>query len=122
MTDLIDAAEDFPPAEAWAEFLSMRKKLKRPMTEYAQKLMIKKLRAYVANGQDAQAMLDQSILKGWTDVYEVKTDEPQRGAAPGFRGATRLALVDQNAANNAEAMRLLDEANFDSLRTIDECR
>lgn len=73
MTDLF---EEFPPAEVWDAFLDHRKKLKKPMTEYAERLMIKKLRAYEANGQNAQAMLEQSMIKGWLDVFPVKEDTP----------------------------------------------
>lgn len=102
MTGLFDT-EDFPPAEAWAEFKKMRKQLKKPMTAYAETLMIKRIRAYVDNGQDAQAMLDQSILHGWTNVYDVKIEQQ----ATRYNGAPRLTLVDQNAAANAEAKRRL---------------
>lgn len=97
----------------------MRKSIKRPMTAYAEKLMLKRLAAFVADGQDAEAMLNQSILNCWQNIYAVK-DEQQ--AAPRYNGAPRLALVEQNAANNLEAMRLLSLPSYDELRTIDECR
>lgn len=113
---LID--NEFPPAEAWAEFVKMRKQLKKPMTAYAEKLMLKRLRAFVDNGQDAKAMLDQSIMNSWQNIYEVKTEEAARGVAP-FRGKPVLSLVEINARNNAEAKRLLFGADYDERRTID---
>lgn len=109
-------SDEFPPKEPWAEFVKMRKQIKKPMTAYAEKLMLKRLRALVDDGQDATAMLDQSILHSWQNIYAVKTEEPQR-AAPPYRG--RPQLIEVNRANNEEAIRLLDEANFDMMRTID---
>ncbi len=112
-------AAEFPPAEAWAEFILMRKSIKKPMTAYAAQLMLKRLAAFVANGQDAQAMLEQSIMNCWQTVYEVKIEQAE---APRFNGTPRLALVDQNRANNEAACRLLDHPGYDEGRTIDECR
>lgn len=109
------APDEFPPKEPWAEFVKMRKQIKKPMTAYAEKLMLKRLRALVDDGQDATAMLDQSILGCWQNVYAVKTEEPQH-VAPVFRG--RPQLIEVNRANSEEAIRLLDQANFDMLRTI----
>ena len=110
--------DEFPPAEAWAEFVKMRKQIKKPLTAYAEKLMLKRLRAMVDNGQHAKSVLDQSIMNSWQNIYEVKTEQ----ATAGRYNAPKLALVDQQQANSAEAMRLLDQANFDAMRTIDEAR
>jgi hypothetical protein len=66
---------DWIPAEAWAEFKRMRKSIRKPMTEYAESLMIKRLKGFVDAGQDAQAILDQSIVHCWQTVYELKVEE-----------------------------------------------
>lgn len=105
------SAAEFPPAEAWAEFIAMRKRIKKPMTAYAEKLMLKRLAAFVVNGEDAEAVLNQSIRLGWQDVYAVKDEQQAQPAAP-FRGRPQLSLVDQNRANNAEAVRLLGQPMF----------
>lgn len=71
---------DFPPAEAWAEFKRMRKGLRKPMTPYAEGLMLNRLRKLVDEGQDAQAMLDQSIMQCWQNVYPVRVEQKQQQA------------------------------------------
>lgn len=65
------------PIEAWLAFVDMRKKIKKPMTDHAMKLMIGKLEKMKAAGQDIQAVLEQSITKSWSDVYEIKVAQPQ---------------------------------------------
>ena len=54
-------------------FVEMRKKIKKPMTDYAFKLLLNKLEK-LSNGFDGNKMLilNQSILNGWQDVYELK--------------------------------------------------
>jgi uncharacterized protein YdaU (DUF1376 family) len=55
--------------ELWSEFLAHRKKLRKPMTEYAQKLMFKKLAWAKDNGQNPTHLLKNAMLKGYQDVY-----------------------------------------------------
>lgn len=69
---------DFIPVEAWAEFKRMRKSIKKPMTDYAEQLMIKRIKGFVDAGQDAQAILDQSIMNCWQTVYELKVEEVRK--------------------------------------------
>lgn len=111
-----DALPDWLPLEAWQAFLDMRKKIKKPATDYAQKLLIKKLGAFHANEMDPAAILNQSIMNGWQDLYALK----DQGVARGFDSSSgrqvrvgRPSTADMNAANNAEALRLLDRPNFD---------
>lgn len=69
---LIDELPDFIPSEAWAAYLEMRKSIKKPPTEYAVKLIFKRLAAMKQAGQNIGAVLEQSIINNWTDVYPVK--------------------------------------------------
>lgn len=69
------ALPDGFPLEAWMAFVDMRKKIKKPMTDHAMKLMIGKLEKMKAAGQDIQAVLEQSITKSWSDVYDVKEQQ-----------------------------------------------
>lgn len=106
------AAEPLPawlPVDAWHAFLDMRKKIKKPATEYAQKLLLKKLAAFYANDLDPGVILNQSIVSGWQDLYAPK--EPTTARASGY--FKQLAPADANEANNAEALRLLSRPNFD---------
>jgi hypothetical protein len=76
---LISDLPNFIPEEHWNEYLEMRKKIKKPATEFAKKLLIKKLIDFYTNGQDLEKVLEQSIIKNWTDLYEVK-EEMHRSA------------------------------------------
>lgn len=108
---------EWVPAEAWADFAEMRKVMKKPLTAGAVKVAIKALRKMIDDGQDLEAVLEQSTLHCWLGLFPVKGTQVNmavRGRPP------QLTLVDQNTANNAEALRLLDAANYDSLRTINE--
>lgn len=112
----VDALPAWLPIEAWTAFLDMRKKIKKPATEYAQKLLIKKLAAFYANDLDPGVILNQSIVNGWQDLYAPKEPSTARVTF----GAGRAPVADQNRANNDEALRLLAQPNFDDMRTIDE--
>lgn len=56
----------------WGDFLEMRNKLRKPATTRAQELILKKLHRYSID--TAVAMLEQSIVKSWQDVFEVKQE------------------------------------------------
>jgi uncharacterized protein YdaU (DUF1376 family) len=56
----------------WNDFVEMRKKLKKPMTDRAVKLMLSKLETMKNKGIDTSEVLQKSILANWSDVYEPK--------------------------------------------------
>lgn len=62
---------DWMPLETWEAYLAMRKKIKKPPTDYAIKLLIDKLTKFKANGQDVKKVLEKSITSGWQDVFEI---------------------------------------------------
>lgn len=63
---------DWMPVEAWAAFLEMRKKIKKPPTDRAIELLIAKLEKFKVNGQSVQAVLEKSITNNWQDVFEIQ--------------------------------------------------
>jgi hypothetical protein len=63
---------DWIPSDTWSAFIEMRKKIKKPPTNYALKLIIDKLVKFRANGQDVKQILEKSITSGWQDVFEIK--------------------------------------------------
>ena len=63
------------PIDTWLAFVDMRKKLKKPMTDHAMELMIKMLNKMKDAGQDIKEVLEQSITKSWSDVYELKQQQ-----------------------------------------------
>ncbi|MEN9671037.1 MAG: hypothetical protein RL018_1314 [Pseudomonadota bacterium] len=67
---------DWMPLETWEAFLAMRKRIKKPPTDYAMKLLIDKLAKFKANGQNIQAVLEKSITSSWQDVFEINERQP----------------------------------------------
>jgi uncharacterized protein YdaU (DUF1376 family) len=61
----------------WNDFVEMRKKLKKPMTDRAVNLMISKLETMKNKGIDTSAVLQKSIVSDWIDVYEPKVQTQQ---------------------------------------------
>ena len=67
--------EDF--CVAFNEYLEMRQKIKKPATKRAEELILKKLNGIV-DVNTAIAMLEQSIVNSWQDVYPLKVDFQQK--------------------------------------------
>ncbi len=112
------------PLEPWEAFLAMRIKIKKPATDYAQKLIIKKLEYFMQEGMPPADVLEQSILKGWQDVFELKTQPraaaQQSGSWPfpaSSQGRVPRAQQQQQANEDALA-RLAGIPDFDP-NTID---
>lgn len=59
-------------AEVWAAFQELRKKLKAPLTSRAIKNIIEELAKLKDQGQDPNAVLDQSITRGWRGVFPLR--------------------------------------------------
>lgn len=59
-------------AQTWAEFEKMRKKMRKPLTDYARKLALLKLRLiYEQHGDHPTDVLEQSILCGYQGLFPV---------------------------------------------------
>lgn len=83
------ALPDWIPADAWDGFVEMRKALRKVMTPNAKELMLHKLVRLREAGQDARAVLEQSIARSWTDLYPVKDEQ-----RPVQRNGTRPTALD----------------------------
>jgi hypothetical protein len=55
-------------------FAEHRKKLKKPMTDYAKKLLLGKLKKLGHTEEEQIAILNQSIENGWQGIFELKAD------------------------------------------------
>lgn len=55
-------------------FIEFRKGLKKPMTDYAVELLLKKLDEMADSVPEKIAILNQSMLKGWQDIYPLKAE------------------------------------------------
>ena len=69
------------------EFIKMRKLIKKPMTDYALKLLINRLEGFTKDPQAQVEILKTSIRNNWQDIYELKAEQqrsqPQRAQASG---------------------------------------
>ncbi len=71
-TEVAFVVPDWIPKETWDEFLEMRKRIKKPPTDYAKKLLVAKLDKFRSVGQDVKQVLEKSITSSWQDVFEIK--------------------------------------------------
>lgn len=78
------------PIPAWENYLAMRKKKRTPTTDRAVEMIIAEVTKLRAAGHDPAAAIDQSTLKGWTEIYAPKAANGN-GAAPHAIERTNLA-------------------------------
>lgn len=64
-------APDWLPLDIWEQFREHRKSMKSKMTPTAERLIMKKLEAFRSEGQSVEAILAQSIERGWKGVFAV---------------------------------------------------
>lgn len=70
------------PLEQWNGFLEMRKRIKAPLTERAQRLSIGELEKLKASGNDPGAVLDQSTMKNWRGLFALNRNGNGRSNQP----------------------------------------
>jgi hypothetical protein len=66
---------EWMPLNEWEAFKQMRVKAKKPMTPYAERLVIGKLEKFKQKGHDPAYLLNQSTINNWQDIYEPKGDK-----------------------------------------------
>ena len=64
------------------DFIEMRKKIRKPMTERAIQIMLKKLDGLAKDETTKIAILEQSTERGWLSVYPLKKDKPSQKQPP----------------------------------------
>jgi hypothetical protein len=85
---------DWIPGEAWSDFVSHRKSIRKPLTPKAAELAIRTLDELRAKGQHPTAVIEQSIAAGWTGLFPLKTNPGVAHETPG-----RLSAADRVRAN-----------------------
>lgn len=108
------AGDDKALSDALTAFTAMRKQIKAPMTDRAKSMMAKRL-TELSGGDHASmiAILDQSTVHCWKDVYELKGQAVKTNKLQGGQFAPQLddaALVKQNANR---MIKFLDELRRD---------
>jgi len=100
---------DWIPADAWAGYVEMRKKIKKVMTPRAEAMQIKTLEEFRDAGYDVAEILDNSTMNNWTSLYQPKE---KVGSAKGK--LPQLGKQGQATADNAQQW-LNDHAMDDTL-------
>jgi hypothetical protein len=63
---------DWLPTKEWEEFKQHRKSIKKPMNPLSEKKLILKLERLKNNGCNIVEILNESIMNGWSGVFEIK--------------------------------------------------
>jgi hypothetical protein len=106
---------DWLPATAWDDWHAFRNS-RKGWTTKARELSLATLTKLHAKGHDPTAVIEQSIERGWTGLFEIKTDT---GNAHGnFQPGRKLSAVEQveQAIQNRRARESL--AHVDPVATL----
>lgn len=90
------AGESENVQEALRAFVEMRAKMRKPMTDKAKELLLKKLNDF-SGGDDSMKvhLLEQSIEHGWQSVYPSNEKEGQRGRNTGYSRTNKRSPEDE---------------------------
>ena len=55
--------------ELLEDFESHRKEIKKPLTDRAKKILIRKLKALSSEGYDVNILLEDAIINGWQSIW-----------------------------------------------------
>ena len=77
--------------ELFSAFIQMRAEIKHPLTQAGQKLAIRALMRLHNDGWDCNASLEDSTLKSYRGLFEVRRIEKEKGADPA------LAKIENDA-------------------------
>ena len=73
--------EDKELRDTFKAFVEMRLKQRKPMTDYAKTLLVKRLRTLATDRQGWIAILNQSIENSWQSVYPLHNDRNSSGSS-----------------------------------------
>lgn len=74
------------PKSVMADFRAHRRKIKKPMTERAEQLILTKLEKLLAEGHDPAAVVEQSIENGWAGVFPIREERDGKRNRDSGRG------------------------------------
>jgi len=107
-TEVAFVLPDWIPLETWTAFLEMRKRIKKPATEFAKKLIVGKLEKFKSQGQDVIAILEKSITSGWQDVFEIKEN---KSFAQQAADVARTTVPAQNTGRDPVLLKIEADRN-----------
>lgn len=92
--------------ETFNEFRKMRNTIKKPMTDRAIELMIKKLERMTADPLKKQKILEQSITHCWQDIYELKNEAAAQKKPQNMFNSFPQRELDEEYFANLERKKL----------------
>ena len=78
----------------WDDYIEHRKSLRKPLSETAAKLVVRKLKSFAEQGMDATAVLEQSIENGWAGVFAIKDGGHRNESKRLHRNRTTTRAID----------------------------
>lgn len=63
---------DWMPADDWNAYVEMRQKIRKPMTDHAKDLAVKKLARFRDAGEDPAELLQAATLGSWQGIYSLR--------------------------------------------------
>lgn len=66
---------EWMPKDVWNSFRKMRIKIKKPMTEDAERLNIKKLERWYFEGHDPVSIIQNSVMNSWQGLFPPKEEK-----------------------------------------------
>ena len=83
-------------------FMEFRKSIKKPMTDHAVSLLIKKLNGMTTYIPEQIEIINQSIMNGWQGVFPLKNEQAQVVRNTGYHKQTKAEELDQFYAMAAQ--------------------
>ena len=93
--------------KAWKDFKEMRKKIKKPMTEKAEEMLLLLLDKLSNDEKIQVAILNQSIFHCWQSVYKLKNNPADDEAQPKWEKKEVPKLTPEQAERNKRKMKEL---------------
>ena len=88
------------PAQAWADWHAFRN-TRKGWTSKARELSLLTLTKLRTKGHDPTAVIEQSIERGWTGLFELKTDQQNANRTPS-RNLSAIERVEQAIADRLD--------------------
>ena len=87
-----DDLPDWLPRPAWQSFTGMRREKGKPVTRCAVRLLIAKLDTLRHSGHDPAAVLLQSVINSWTDLYPIVRTKTGTAVATDARDMSSISF------------------------------
>ena len=87
------AIPDWLDADLWADWLDHRKRIRKPMTDRAQQLLLGRLEKHRTAGHNIRELMETAIMRGWLDVYPQEDKPNGRNGRNGKSSGPRMAQI-----------------------------